>query len=143
MRFEKLKKEKIENDNLEKDSEEELSEKYHRLDEIKIKLYKKLKKLVIETGVGEISDDYTKTVTFYLGDITIYSDPYYNQLDIESPDCGEMNLDHDLETTEKIYQEVKKRYKKLINSEESRRIKNKAEEIFEKKFKILNPNRIY
>ena len=41
------------------------------LDNIKRQLHDLLKGLVIKTGLGEIYDDYTDTVEFNLGNITI------------------------------------------------------------------------
>ena len=114
-------------------SDEELVKKYRELDEIKWELHEILKELVLKTGIGDISDDYTDTVEFNLGDITIYSGSYYHELMIET-DEGEIDLNHDLETAKKIFNEVKKRNEKF--DEETKGKKKVAEKIFVKEFKL-------
>ena len=52
-------------------NDSELEKKYRELDNIKWKLHYLLKEIVIKTGLGEISEDYTDTVEFNLDDITI------------------------------------------------------------------------
>jgi len=116
-------------------NEFELEKKYRELDNIKWELHKLLKNIVIKTGLGEIYDDYTDNVELNIGDITIYSCGYYHQLDINK-DNVEINLDHDLETTKIIYQEVKKRHEQLQKTNELRKSRIKAEEIFDKSFSL-------
>ena len=118
------------------DEGDELAKKYHKLDEIKFELHDLLKKIVIKTDVGEIYDDYTDTVELYLGDLTIYSCGYYNQLALTNCDGKEFELDHDLETTKKIYLEVRKRYNQLVKMNELKRAKLNVEELFEKPFDL-------
>ena|SRR3989338_5822096 len=107
------------------------------LDNIKRQLHDLLKGLVIKTGLGEIYDDYTDTVEFNLGNITIYSRGYYHQLDITKED-QEINLDHYLETAKIIYQEVKKRYEQLQKTNELKKSRIKAEAIFNKTLILKN-----
>ena len=118
-------------------NDSELEKKYRELDNIKWKLHYLLKEIVIKTGLGEISEDYTDTVEFNLGDITIYSCGYYHQLDIDKKG-QEINLDHDLETTKIIYQEVKKRYEQLQKTNELKKSRIKAEAIFNKTLILKN-----
>ena len=119
------------------ENEDELEKKYRELDNIKWKLHYLLKEIVIKTGLGEISEDYTDTVEFNLDDITIYSCGYYHQLDIDKKG-QEINLDHDLETTKIIYQEVKKRYEQLQKTNELKKSRIKAEAIFNKTLSLDN-----
>lgn len=109
-------------------------EEYRELDEIKFELHDLLKKLAIKTGLGYISDDYTETIEFDLGDINIISDNYYHDLKIIT-DEGEIDLNHNLEIAEKILEEVQKRSEEYEKKTAGKR-KNDAEEIFEKDFKI-------
>ena len=118
-------------------NEQELEKKYRELDSIKWELHDLLKKLVIKTNIGEIYDDYTDTVELSIGDITIYSCAYYHQIDINQGG-NEINLDHDLETTKIIYQEVKKRYEQLQKTKEFGRSQIKTEDIFNKSFSLEN-----
>ncbi len=116
-------------------NESELEKKYRKLDNIKWELHKLLKNIVIKTGLGEIYDDYTDTVELNIGDITIYSCGYYHQLNLDK-NGEEINLDHDLETTKIIYQEIKKRHEQLQKTNELRKSRIKVEEIFDKTFSL-------
>lgn len=110
-------------------------EKYRELDELKWELHDLLKKIIIKTGLGEISDDYTDTAELELGDINIISDSYYHDLKIET-DEGEIDINHDLETAKKVFKEVEKRYEEIEETKESEKVKEKAEEIFNRDFKV-------
>lgn len=112
-----------------------LEKEYRELDSIKWELHDLLKKLVIKTNLGEIYDDYTDTVEFNIGNITIYSCGYYHQLDIDK-NGEEINLDHDLETAKKIYREVEKRHEQFWKTNELKKTKAKADNIFEKPFEL-------
>lgn len=109
--------------------------KYRELDELKWELHDLLKKIIIKTDLGEISDDYTDTTELELGDINIISDSYYHDLKIET-DEGEIDINHDLETAKKVFKEVEKRYEEIEETKESEKVKEKAEEIFNRDFKV-------
>ena len=79
------------------------------------------------TGMGEVSDDYTKAIAFPIGGITIYSDFYYNQISVYSEDEDELELDDD--EANRLADELKKRIMSF-----DRRIRNKRKEVTEKVF---------
>lgn len=54
------------------------------------------------TGRGYISDDYTKFIEFEIGDINIFSDPYYGNVQIDEQDLSP-------EEIQILIKEVKKR----------------------------------
>ncbi|HHD15650.1 MAG TPA: hypothetical protein ENK47_02970 [Euryarchaeota archaeon] len=80
------------------------------------------------TGRGEVGDDYIKAITFPLGNITIYSDPYYNMISVYSEDYVEMDLEDDDEV-DKLADELKKRILSF-----DRKIRSKRKEVTEKVF---------
>ena len=80
------------------------------------------------TGRGEVSDDYIKAITFPIGNITIYSDPYYNMVTVYSEDDVEMDLEDDDEV-DKLADELKKRILSF-----DRRTRSKIKEATEKTF---------
>lgn len=65
-------------------------------------LHRLLELATVLTGRGQISDDYTKFIEFDIGKITIFSDPYYNRVQIDEEDL-------DSESIQKLIKEVKKR----------------------------------
>ena len=79
------------------------------------------------TGRGEVGDDYIKAIEFKIGDISIYSDPYYNQVTVYSEDECEVELDED--DMNRLADELKKR---ILSFE--RKIRKKREEVTEKVF---------
>ena len=81
------------------------------------------------TGRGYISDDYTEFIEFEIGDITIFSDPYYGTVQIDETDV-------DSKTIQKLITEVKKRL--LQFDKNIKTIRDKAaSEIFDKPIKGL------
>ena len=40
------------------------------------------------TGRGYVSDDYTKFIEFEIGDINIFSDPYYGNVQVDEQDLN-------------------------------------------------------
>ncbi|MEW5896667.1 MAG: hypothetical protein AB1668_03175 [Nanoarchaeota archaeon] len=65
-------------------------------------LHQLLELAMAVTGRGYVSDDYTKFVEFDIGNVTIFSDPYYGNIQIDETDL-------DSETIKKISAELKKR----------------------------------
>ena len=65
-------------------------------------LHKLLELAVSVTGRGHVSDDYTKFIEFDIGNITIFSDPYYNRVQIDEQDLESKSI-------QKLIKEVKKR----------------------------------
>lgn len=111
-------KEKIE----EIESNENLSEIYI--------LYALLDLAMKVTGRGYVSDDYTKTIEFQIGEINILIDEYYGRLTMESDDCEYEIMEND-PIIDNLKEEIKKRV--LEFDKKTRRIKEKiSEEIFEK-----------
>lgn len=111
-------------------------EEYRELDKVKHELHELLKEIILKTGIGDISEDYTDSVEFDLGGTLIYSCGYYNELSLTNEEDEEIDLNHNLKATRKIYNEVVKRYGKLVNGTEFKKIKIKAGEIFKKQFEI-------
>jgi len=72
-------------------------------------LHQLLELAMAVTGRGYVSDDYTKFIEFDIGGITIFSDPYYNRIQIDEEDL-------DSKTIQKLIKEIKKR---LLQFEEN------------------------
>ena len=70
-------------------------------------LHRLLKLAMAVTGKGTISDDYTKTIEFPIGDVFIQSDSYYQRIWI-SADHAEVEIEN-VETIKQLSAEVKKR----------------------------------
>ena len=49
-------------------------------------LHQLLKLAMAVTGRGDVSDDYTKFIEFPIGDIMIFSDPHYGNVQIDEQD---------------------------------------------------------
>ena len=81
------------------------------------------------TGRGYISDDYTKFIEFPIGNITIFSDPYYGTVQIDETEI-------DSKTIQKLITEVKKRLLQFDKNIEIIRDKA-ASEIFDNPIKWL------
>ena len=81
------------------------------------------------TGRGYISDDYTKFIEIEIGDITIFSDPYYGTVQIDETEI-------DSKTIQKLITEVKKRLLQFDKNIETIRDKA-ASDIFDKPIKWL------
>ena len=90
-------------------------------------LYQLLELAMSVTGRGEVSDDYTKFIEFDIGEITLFSDPYYGNVQIDEQDLSS-------EEFKILIKEIKKR---LLQFEE--KIKNirvqATLEIFDKPLK--------
>src|SRR3989344_3279467 len=76
------------------------------------------------TGRGYIGDDYTKSIEFEIGDVIIFSDPYYGTVQIDETDV-------DSRTIRKLITEIKKRLLKFDKKIEATRDRT-ASEIFDK-----------
>lgn len=87
-------------------------------------LHQMLELAMAVTGEGYVSDDYTKFIEFQIGEATIFSDPYYQQVKIDDSE-----LSH--EQVRQLTKEVKKRI--LAFDKKTQSMRNKAaNEIFEK-----------
>ena len=80
------------------------------------------------TGRGDVSDDYTKFIEFPIGDIMVFSDPYYGNVQIDETDL-------DTKTIKKLIRELKKRLLQFDKKIETIR-EQAATEIFDKPLKI-------
>ena len=69
---------------------------------IEYKLHHMLELAMALTGEGYVSDDYTKFIEFEMGGITIFSDPYYQRVQIDEQDLNQGQL-------RKLTKELKKR----------------------------------
>lgn len=119
-------------ESMSKQEKESLAKRYHKSFEARQELYKLMKKVIYETGMGEEDDDYCKALHLYIGRGELIFDPYYQSLSYNEEDIAE----HDLETVEKLISEISKRY----NSYKQKTKKNKgiAEEIFNRKINLKN-----
>lgn len=92
-------------------------------------LHQLLEVAVSITGRGEISDDYTKTIEFPIGEDTIISDPYYQRVWIDTANDEEEIEDGD--EIKAISKEIKSRLLKFDMQIKDTR-KKVASEIFDK-----------
>lgn len=82
------------------------------------------------TGRGYVSDDYTKTIEFEIGEMKIIIDEYYGNLTIEIDGC-EYEVSDDEFIMEDLIEEIKKRI--LEFDKKTKQIKEKiSEEVFNK-----------
>lgn len=99
-------------------------------------LHRLLEVALAATGRGYISDDYTETIEFPMGNLTIVSDSYYGRTWIQFNDDDEIELEED-ETLEQLADEIKKRLllfdKKTKNNREQL-----VKEIFDKPLKNIH-----
>ncbi|MBI2548732.1 hypothetical protein HYW21_05265 [Candidatus Woesearchaeota archaeon] len=95
-------------------------------------LHQLLELAMAVTGRGYVSDDYTKFIEFEIGGVTIFSDPYYNRIQIDEGDL-------DSESIQKLIAEVKKRLLQFDKKIETIR-EQAASEIFDKPIKGLEEN---
>ncbi len=87
-------------------------------------LHQMLELAMAITGEGYVSDDYTKFIEFQIGEATIFSDPYYQKVQIDDADLSQ-------EQIRQLTRELKKRI--LAFDKKTRSMRNKAaKEIFEK-----------
>lgn len=81
------------------------------------------------TGRGDVSDDYTKFIEFPMGEIIIFSDPYYGNVQVDETDLNS-------KTIQELITEIKKRLcqfdKKIGTTREQI-----ASEIFDKPLKNI------
>ena len=108
-----------------------------KLPEIYI-LYSLLELAMKISGRGDISDDYTKTIEFQIGEINIILDEYYGRLTIDTEEC-----DYDINERDSIISDLIKEVKKRILDfdKKTKSIKEKiSEEVFDKSLsnEILN-----
>ena len=87
-------------------------------------LHQLLELAMAVTGRGDVSDDYTKFIEFEMGGITIFSDPYYGNVQIDETDV-------DSKTIQKLITEVKRRLLQFDKKIETIR-EQAASEIFDK-----------
>ncbi len=92
-------------------------------------LHQLLELAMAVTGRGDVSDDYTKFIEFQIGDINIFSDPYYGNVQIDETDI-------DSTTIKMLIKEIKKRLllfdKKICTMRELA-----AAEVFDKSLKNI------
>ncbi len=81
------------------------------------------------TGRGEVSDDYTKFIEFPIGDIMIFSDPYYGNVQIDEQDLDSKKI-------KRLSAEIKKMLIKFDKNIETMRDRA-ASEIFDKPLKNI------
>jgi len=55
-------------------------------------LHQLLELAMAVTGRGHLSDDYAKFIEFDIGNITIFSDPYYNRVQIDEQDLDDESI---------------------------------------------------
>lgn len=95
-------------------------------------LHQLLELAMAVTGRGNVSDDYTKFIEFPMGEINIFSDPYYGNVQIDETDI-------DSTTIKTLITEVKKRLllfdKKICTLREQA-----ATEVFDKPLKENDSN---
>lgn len=123
------------------ESELKILEESKELYELKDKIHKTLKKLIIKTEMGEIEEGYADELNFDIGKCSIYSCSYYQQLMIINEEGEEHELDNDLKTVRYLYNEIKKREKEFNNLIKDNGLK-KANKVFEKPFEIKFENNL-
>ena len=92
-------------------------------------LHQLLELAMAVTGRGDVSDDYTKFIEFPIGEVTIFSDPYYGRVQIDEEDL-------DSESIKKLIKDIKKR---LIQFDEKIKTTREklATDIFDKPLKNI------
>ena len=93
-------------------------------------LHQLLELAMAVTGRGDVSDDYTHFIEFPLGDIMIFSDPYYGNVQIDETDL-------ESKTIKKLITEIKKRLLQFDKKIETTR-EEIASDIFDKPLKDIN-----
>jgi len=109
-------------------------EEYRELYELKGELHEMLKEIIIKSGIGDIEEDYSDSVSLDFAGGIIYSCPHYEQLMFCDADGEEYELDNDLENTGKLFKEIQNRYKKL--NLKMGNVNDAASDIFDQTFKI-------
>jgi len=101
-------------------------------------LHKLMKLAISMTGRGNIYDDYTGAIDIEVGGLTLYSEPYYNRVQIITEDGCEIDIEKE-DMLRKLANELKKR---LLAFE--RKTKKKREEaaakIFDKNLDHIFPD---
>src|SRR3989338_970640 len=92
-------------------------------------LHQLLELAMAVTGRGDVSDDYTHFIEFPLGDIMIFSDPYYGNVQIDETDLG-------TKTIKKLIMEIKKRLLQFDKKIKTTR-EQIASDIFDKPLKYI------
>jgi hypothetical protein len=92
-------------------------------------LHQLLELAMAVTGRGEVSDDYTKFIEFPIGEIMIFSDPYYGNVQIDEQDLSQ-------EEIKNLIAEVKKRLLQFDKKIETIR-ETAATEVFDKPLKSI------
>ena len=95
-------------------------------------LHRLLELAMAVTGRGDVSDDYTKFIEFPIGEIMVFSDPYYGNVQIDETDL-------DGKTIKKLVTEIKKRLLQFDKKIETIR-EQIAIEIFDKSLTWLDRN---
>ncbi len=90
-------------------------------------LHQLLELAMAVTGRGDVSDDYTKFIEFNIGDVTIFSDPYYGNVQIDEQDLSQ-------EEIKNLIAEVKKRLLQFDKKIETIR-ETAVTEVFDKPLK--------
>ncbi|MEK6927968.1 MAG: hypothetical protein AABX11_06055 [Nanoarchaeota archaeon] len=105
-------REKMKDESYEKDlteSEPKLLKDNRELYALHMEIHKLLEDLITKTNLGSIEESYADEINFDIGEHSIYSCAYYQQVFVTSPDGNEYELEHDLERTRELYAEIKKR----------------------------------
>lgn len=113
------------------ESESKVLEENRELYKLKMEIHELLKKLVIKTDLGSIEEGYADEINFDIGEHSIYSCAYYQQLRVSDSENIEHELDDNLEKTKEIYVEIKKRADKFDKLIETKNLKT-ATKVFEK-----------
>jgi hypothetical protein len=93
-------------------------------------VHKLLELCMTLTDIGEISDDYTGTISFPIGGCTVISDSYYGRITVFDTDVCEIEIEK-IEQLQDLIEELKKR---LFSYDRKVRIKRGelTKEIFDK-----------
>ena len=92
-------------------------------------LHQLLELAMAVTGRGDVGDDYTKFIEFPLGDVMIFSDPYYGNVQIDEQDL-------DNKTIKKLITVLKKKLIQFDKKIQTMR-EQTATEIFDKPLKNI------
>ena len=104
-------------------------------DNLKREIHEMLKKLIIKTEIGEIEEGWADDLNFDIGDFSIYSCGYYQQLTLVDKDGIEHELDNDLKNVKKLFKEIKKRADEFNKIIQNKSLKI-AVKVFKKPFQL-------
>lgn len=113
------------------ESEQKLFKESRELHALHMEIHKLLEKLVIKTGLGSIEESYADEINFDIGEHSIYSCAYYQQVIVTDPEGVEYELEHDLKKTRELHAEIKKRANEFDRIIKSKSLKT-AVKVFEK-----------